>query len=92
VPREPHYLRQFFAYDHLPPELQAVSQGFGELAGEMDETLPENPEKTAALRFLLQAKDCAVRARLFKGETPPLRKPADTPLREPPPSDPIRKG
>jgi hypothetical protein len=83
VDKSPHYLRQFFAYDHLRPELQGVSQGFAELAGEIDETLPENPEKTTALRKLLEAKDCAVRAVLFKGETLPPR---------PPPSDPIRKG
>jgi hypothetical protein len=63
---EPHYLRQFFTYEHLPPNLQAVSQGFAELAGEIDETLPGNPEKTVALRFLLQAKDCAVRAVLYR--------------------------
>ena len=64
----PHYLRQFFVYEHLPPPLQAVSQGFAELAGELDETLPSNPEKIVALRFLLQAKDCAVRAVLFRRE------------------------
>jgi hypothetical protein len=92
---EPHYLQQFFVYDHLPPELQAVSQGFAELAGEMDETLPENPEKTAALRKLLEAKDCAVRAMLFLGETLPrlpehFGREAIPP--RPAPSDPIRKG
>ena len=27
---------------------------------------PRNPERTVALRKLLEAKDCAVRARLFK--------------------------
>jgi hypothetical protein len=104
--REPHYLRQFFSYDHLPEPLQAVSQGFAELAGEMDETLPENPEKTTALRKLLEAKDCAVRAMIFKGETPPRLPehfgrepipgiPADhfqkEPPPRPPPSGPIRK-
>jgi hypothetical protein len=82
MPREPHYLRQFFVYDHLPPPLQAVSQGFAELAGEIDETLPENPEKTTALRKLLEAKDCAVRAVLFKGETRPPRPAASEPIRK----------
>jgi ferritin-like protein len=67
----PHYLRQFFAYAHLPPELQAVSRAFGELAAEIDATLPENPEKTTALRKLLEAKDCAVRAVLFQDGRPP---------------------
>jgi len=62
-----HYLRQFFTYQHLPQHLQAASQPFAELAALLDEQLPKNPEKTAALRFLLQAKDCAVRALLFSG-------------------------
>ena len=30
------------------------------------DTLPSNPERTAGLRKLLEAKDCAVRAELFK--------------------------
>ena len=60
------YLMQFFAYEHLPAHLQAVSKPFGELAKQIQETLPENPEKTTALRKLLEAKDCAVRATLFK--------------------------
>jgi ferritin-like protein len=61
-----HYTMQFFQYDHLPPHLQAVSKPFGDLAAELNKTLPENPEKSTALRKLLEAKDCAVRAVLFK--------------------------
>lgn len=57
---------QFFAYEHLPPHLQTVSKPFGDLARQMCETLPMNPERTAGLRKLLEAKDCAVRALLFK--------------------------
>jgi hypothetical protein len=59
---------QFFAYEHLKPELREVSRPFGELASRMVETLPRNPERTAGLRKLLEAKDCAVRALLFKQE------------------------
>lgn len=59
------YLLQFFAWEHLPPHLQEVSKPFGELAQKLLE-LPDNPERTVALRKLLEAKDCAVRARLFK--------------------------
>lgn len=59
-------LLQFFSYDHLPPHLQVVSKAFGDLAHEIAETLPRNPERTVALRKLLEAKDCAVRAVLFK--------------------------
>jgi hypothetical protein len=59
-------LLQFFEYAHLPANLQAVSRPFCELAEQISSTLPDNPEKTVALRKLLEAKDCAVRAMLFK--------------------------
>jgi hypothetical protein len=59
---------QFFEYAHLPPHLQAVSKPFGELANQIVGTLPMNPERTVALRKLLEAKDCAVRALLFKSD------------------------
>lgn len=61
---EPEFLMQFFAYEHLPPHLQAASKPFADLAAMLVETLPRNPERTVALRKLLEAKDCAVRARL----------------------------
>lgn len=57
---------QFFAYSHLPPLLQSVSQPFHAAAEHLIRTLPSNEEKTTALRKLLEAKDCAVRAMLFK--------------------------
>ena len=60
---EPEHIEQFFAFAHLPPHLQAVSMPFAELA-EHILTLPRNPERTVALRKLLEAKDAAVRARL----------------------------
>lgn len=59
---------QFFKYDHLPPELQKVSRLFHAMAETLVATLPRNPESTVALRKLLEAKDCAVRAVLFKPE------------------------
>ena len=57
---------QFFAYQHLPPNLQGVSKDFGELAERLVRNLPRNPERTTALRKLLEAKDCAVRAVLYQ--------------------------
>jgi len=57
---------QFFAYDHLPVHLQLVSGPFKHLATEIVEKLPRNPERTVALRFLLQSKDAAVRAKIYK--------------------------
>jgi ferritin-like protein len=58
-------LLQFFEYGHLPEHLQLISKPFCELAHKMIATLPQNPERTVALRKLLEAKDCAVRAYLF---------------------------
>jgi hypothetical protein len=57
---------QFFAYSHLPADLQDISRPFGELAKLIEEALPDNPEKTVAFRKLLESKDGAVRAFLFK--------------------------
>lgn len=56
------FLLQFFSYDHLPLDKQEVSRPFGELAKSIVASLPSNPERAAALRKLLEAKDCAVRA------------------------------
>jgi hypothetical protein len=56
-------LLRFFEYDHLPPHLQKISQPFHELAHSLIGGL-EGPELTVALRKLLEAKDCAVRAAL----------------------------
>lgn len=60
------HIEQFFAYGHLPERLQSVSKPFGELATSILATLPRNPERTVALRKLLEAKDAAVRALLAK--------------------------
>lgn len=74
---EEHIL-QFFKYDHLPPHLQMVSKPFCDLAhaivkGDnvpesgtvtLGPPLPRNPERTVALRKLLESKDAAVRALL----------------------------
>lgn len=57
---------QFFEYSHLPQNLQDVSRPFCEHAKKLVETLPRNPERTVALRKLLESKDAAVRALLFK--------------------------
>lgn len=63
---QPEPIMQFFAYSHLPPALQVVSEPFGKLAEQLVETLPRNAERTVALRKLLEAKDAAVRAKLAK--------------------------
>ena len=74
------HILQFFKHDHLPAPLRMVSRPFCELAhaivygdsavsaGEvvLGGALPRNPERTVALRKLLEAKDAAVRALLAK--------------------------
>lgn len=59
-------LLQFFEFAHLPNDLQLISSRFHRLAHEIVAALPRNPERTVALRKLLEAKDCAVRARLMQ--------------------------
>mgnify|MGYP001569726403 FL=1 len=62
-------LLQFFSYNHLPERLQVISKPFHDMAKELNAILPTNPETTVAFRKLLEAKDCAVRAVLFKWDT-----------------------
>jgi hypothetical protein len=58
---------QFFGYKHLKPELQQVSSPFRALAFSLVDTLRRNPERSVALRKLLEAKDAAVRASIYQG-------------------------
>ena len=57
---------QFFSYSHLPEHLRVVSEPFAALAADIVATIPRNPERTVALRKLLEAKDAAVRAKIAK--------------------------
>lgn len=70
-------LLDYFEYEHLPTYLQEVSKHFHWLAHALVGEAPvhensehiqldflEGPELTMALRKLLEAKDCAVRAAL----------------------------
>lgn len=63
---ESEHIMQFFAWQHLPQHLQQVSAPFGITAQALIDTLPRNPERTVALRKLLEAKDAAVRAKVAK--------------------------
>ena len=60
-------MMKWFAYAHLPEKLQAHSKPFGELAEKIVATIEPGPERTVALRKLLEAKDAAVRAALNPG-------------------------
>ena len=78
--QQQEHILQFFAYQHLPPHLQLVSKPFCDLAhaivygdnvpeagtATIGGPVPRNPERTVALRKLLEAKDAAVRAVLAK--------------------------
>jgi hypothetical protein len=57
-------ITKYFAYAHLPEQLQVISKPIGDLATLMDSALPDGPEKSTGLRKLLEAKDCFVRAGL----------------------------
>lgn len=56
-------IAKHFTYEHLPDELAEVSKPFCDLANSVAHNL-EGPEATVCLRKLLEAKDCAVRAKL----------------------------
>jgi hypothetical protein len=54
-------MAKFFAYDHLPPALREASRPWCALAFHVVATQPRTPERTVALRKLLEGKDAAVR-------------------------------
>lgn len=57
-------LVRHLSYSHLPVKLQMISKPFADLARVLlDELRYDSPEFTVALRRLVEAKDCAVRAR-----------------------------
>lgn len=55
---------RYFSYDHLPTHLQHLSANFYNFARFLDAILPNGPEKSVALRKLLESKDAAVRSAL----------------------------
>lgn len=58
---------KWFEWSHLPKHLQDVSLPFMGLAKIIVEGLAPGPERTVALRKLLEAKDAAVRAKVKPG-------------------------
>ena len=72
--QEKEHILQFFSYDHLQGPVKEVSKPFCELAHRIVNGdpvngvagLPRNPERSVALRKLLEAKDAAVRAFIAK--------------------------
>jgi hypothetical protein len=60
----PEPILRYFQFAHLPPALQSVSRPYRLLAHGLVGELPRCPERTVALRKLLESKDAAVRAAL----------------------------
>ena len=60
-------MMKWFAYAHLPTHLQDVSLGFFSLAVSICGAIDPGPERTVALRKLLESKDCAIRAKFQPG-------------------------
>lgn len=69
-PSTEHLYRWLQANPRLPAPGKFVAQSFQALASELIANTPEGPELSAALRKLLEAKDCAVRAVLPPPELP----------------------
>lgn len=66
-PPETERMMKWFRFDHLPAHLQEVSARFWDVACQLVATIDSGPERTVALRKLLEAKDAAVRAKLNPG-------------------------
>lgn len=58
---------RWFECEHLPETLRETSKHFSDLAHTIVRTVEHGPERTVALRKLLESKDAAVRAKLNAG-------------------------
>lgn len=53
---------RFFEHEHLPEPLKFIAHKCSALKDDMLDAIDDDPELTAGLRKLLEAKDCFVRA------------------------------
>ena len=58
---------KWFEFGHLPEQLKAVSSKFYDAAFALCALTKAGPERTVALRKLLEAKDAAVRSAIHPG-------------------------
>ena len=65
--QHPERMLKWFEYSHLPETLQPTSKLFYDVAKTIDNLVEPGPERTVAFRKLLEAKDAAVRAKLYPG-------------------------
>lgn len=66
IGREDRMLK-WFSFEHLPPKLKKISKTFYNQAIFIASNIDSGPERTAAMRKLLEAKDAAVRAVVHPG-------------------------
>lgn len=59
----PDHIMQFFEIGEAPEEMAVIMRPFNILAEQIASAIPRNPERTVALRKLLESRDCALRAR-----------------------------
>ena len=58
---------KWFEYEHLPEHLQVISSPYKTMACDIVDRIQPGPERTVALRKLLESKDAAVRAVVVPG-------------------------
>lgn len=58
----PSPILKHFEGNHLPMQVRAICRPFADLASTLDAILEESPEKSTALRKLLESMDCVIRA------------------------------
>lgn len=51
-----------FEAKHLPIQYRAIAKPFEDMANTLDALLKDGPEKSTALRKLLESLDCVIRA------------------------------
>jgi hypothetical protein len=59
-------LMQFFGGNPATERAKEMAQSFRVLAQEIVETVPRNPQRRAALQRLLEARDCVLRALVYR--------------------------
>ena len=59
---EKERMLKWFAFDHLPDDLQTYSEPFNTLATYIVQHVEPGPERTVALRKLLEGRDATLRS------------------------------
>jgi hypothetical protein len=57
-------MMRWLSYEHLAAELQSLVKVYNDLGLLICNSIPAGPERTVALRKLVESKDCAVRAHI----------------------------